>query len=107
MIYEIFYLHQKSLDCLIIIEQLRYRPIGLCSNIIYGLLIVDWSYEYQRQNINNIVQYFNISVISCTVSIVNWSIHRTKPSFFLHSISLYVDDRTIDQPKYYIIIYTI
>ena len=89
---------KQSLDFRIIIKRSSYRRIGLSSNIIYGLFIIEISYEYQRRNVGNIDQYFNLSVISCLVSIVNKSINRTKLQFFLHSIRLYINAQTINQP---------
>ena len=97
----------QSLRFWIMISILRYCSIGLRSNIIYGIFIFKLSYEDKKRNVSNIVWSFDTSVISCTVSIVNKSIHQTKRLFLLHSIHLYVNARTIVQLKYNIIIYTI
>ena len=98
---------EQSFYLQIIIYWLRYWPFVLRINIIYCQFIVKQSYEYQRQYESNVVQSFNISVISCTDSIVNQSIHQTKLLFFLNLIRLYVNAQTIYQPKNDIIIYTI
>ena len=98
---------KESLDFRIIIELSSYRSIGLSSNRIYDLFFIEQSYKDQRKNVSNIVLSFNLSVISCIVSIVNPPIYQTKLLFFLHLICLYINAWTIVQPKYDIIIYMI
>ena len=97
---------EQSVDFRISIKLPSYFFIGVRGNIIYNLFIAERSYKYKRRNITNIVQSLDISVISCTVLIVKQSTHRTKLLFFLHQIYLYVNPRTIVQPKYDIINYT-
>ena len=98
---------KKSLNFQIIIKRPSCHSIGLRSNIIYGLFIVDRSYKYQIRNVSTQFQHFGLSVISCTVLIANWEINRNKILLFLHLICLYTNVWTIYLPKYYIIIYTI
>ena len=50
---------------------------------------------------------FDISLITWIVLIVNWFINRTNFLFFLHSIRIYVNNKTVVQPFYDIIIYII
>ena len=99
--------YEQSLNFCIIVEWSIYRSIGIRSNIIYGLLVVEQSYEDQSQNLNTQFLSFGFSVILWTISIVNRSIHRTKHLFLFNLIRLYVNTQTIDQNKYDYIIYTI
>ena len=73
-----FKLHQKTKSQLwIIIKILSYCSISIRSNRVYGLFIFKLSYEDKRLNVSNIVWSFDLSVVSCTVFIVNKSIHQT------------------------------
>ena len=87
---------KQNLNFRIIIERPSYRLIGILSNIIYGLFVVDLSYEYQNRNVSNIVRSLDISVASCTILIVNRSIHGTQLLVFLHLIHLYVISQNKD-----------
>ena len=44
---------ERSQGFLLTIEKSNYHSIGLCSNIIYHLFVVDRSYKYHSQNISN------------------------------------------------------
>ena len=67
---------KQSLNFRIFIKQSSCHLIGLCSNIIYDLFIVERLYEDQSQIVST--QFFYLSVITCIFKIVNQSIHQTK-----------------------------
>ena len=102
-----FNVRQKSTNIWITTKLLSYHLINLGSNIIYVLFIVELSYEDLIRNLSNIVCFFDLSLTSYTVLIVNWSIHQTKRLFFFHLIRFYINARTIDLHKYNIILYAI
>ena len=52
-------------------------------------------------------QPFNLSVISCIVLTINQYVRQNKRLLFLHLISFYINDRTIDLTKLEIIIFMI
>ena len=98
---------KQSIDFQIIVKRSGHRLIGLRSNKIYSLFIIEKSCKYQRRSVSSIVRYFYISLMSCTVLVVNWLIHQTRLLLFLYLISLNLKSRIIYQSKYNIIIYII
>ena len=77
---------KQSINVWIIIERSSYRFIGICSNIIYSLFIVNQSYKYQIWNVSTKILSFNHYVNTWTVLIANQSIHKNKRLLFLHLI---------------------
>ena len=95
---------EQSLNFRIIMNLSSYRLNNLRSNRIYDIFIVEWSYEYQIQNVSTQLIYFHDHML---FFIINWLMHRNKLIFFLRLIRIYVNNQTISQPFYDIIIYRI
>ena len=68
---ERFNLRQKRLCFWIITKQSSYHLMGLCSNKIYNLFIVEWSYEYLCRNVGNPFRSFHDHMYSFDCQPIN------------------------------------
>ena len=81
-IYDIINCWQTKAPFWLTIKQSSYSTIGLCSNRIYNIFIFEKSF---KDHIQNVSYQINLLVISCTLSLLNWSIDWTNLLFIINS----------------------